>query len=171
MDIPYWALSLAYWLHMLATVVWIGGLAATALLVLPAARRSLDGQAYSKFLADLQRRMDPLAWTSLVFLVGTGLFQMSANPNYLGLLAIDNRWSVAILLKHLVFLAMTGVSVYLTWGLLPRIQRLALLAARRSETPEPGEIEHLHSQELGLLRLNLILALVVLALTALARAA
>ena len=32
MSIPFWALSLTYWLHMLATVVWIGGLAALALL-------------------------------------------------------------------------------------------------------------------------------------------
>ncbi len=33
-----WALSLAYWLHMLATVAWIGGLVTLCMLVLPAAR-------------------------------------------------------------------------------------------------------------------------------------
>jgi uncharacterized membrane protein len=170
MTTPFWALSLAYWLHMLATVVWIGGLAAAALLVLPVARRSLDEQAYPKFLADFQRRLDPLAWISLVFLVGTGLFQMSANPNYLGFLTFDNRWSIAILLKHVVFLGMTGVSAYLTWGLLPRIQRLALRTASRSAKIDPQEAERLQRQEISLLRLNLILALVVLALTALARA-
>ncbi len=42
-----WALSLAYWLHMLATVAWIGGLVTLSLLVLPAARQSLDDQAYA----------------------------------------------------------------------------------------------------------------------------
>lgn len=38
---PAWALALSFWLHLLATVAWIGGLAAIALLVLPSARRSL----------------------------------------------------------------------------------------------------------------------------------
>ena len=37
---PYWALSLAFWLHMLATVAWIGGLVAVAILVLPGAKKN-----------------------------------------------------------------------------------------------------------------------------------
>jgi hypothetical protein len=60
MDIPVPFLSLAYWLHMLATLVWIGGLSAMAILILPAARRALDASAYARLLADLQRRLDPL---------------------------------------------------------------------------------------------------------------
>jgi hypothetical protein len=51
-------------------------------------------------------------WMTSLFLVGTGLFQMSQSQ--LPVSDIDNRWSAAILLKHLVFLGMTGVS--LTWG-------------------------------------------------------
>jgi uncharacterized membrane protein len=39
---PFWALSLAYWLHMVATVAWIGGLVALVILVLPVARRIMD---------------------------------------------------------------------------------------------------------------------------------
>jgi uncharacterized membrane protein len=171
MEIPYWALSFAYWLHMVATVAWIGGLAALAVVVVPAARRALDEAAYSKFLAGLQKRFDPLGWISLLVLSGTGLFQMSANPNYQGFLAFENRWAVAILTKHLVFLAMIAVSAALTWGVLPRLQRLALLAsARRGAPPDPSETARLQRQEARLLRLNLLLALVVLALTALARA-
>jgi uncharacterized membrane protein len=173
---PFWAISLAYWFHMLATVVWIGGLAALSILVMPAARRSLDEKAYPAFLARLQRQLDPLGWASLLVLVGTGLFQMSANPNYEGFLSVNNRWAAAILAKHLVFLAMTGVSAYLTWGLMPKMQRLALrLAAKQREDGQPGddlpEVRSLQRQEGLLLRLNLILGVLVLALTALARAA
>lgn len=42
-----WALTQAYWMHLLATVTWIGGLAALAWLVLPAARRSLERPAFA----------------------------------------------------------------------------------------------------------------------------
>lgn len=162
-----WALSLIYWLHMLATVVWIGGLASFSLLVLPAARKSLEASAYSRLLESLQRRLDPLSWLCLAVLGVTGLFQMSANPNYQGFLTIHNRWAIAILLKHLVFISMTALSAYLTWGILPRLRRAALLQMRQ---PDGAQVLELQQQETRLLRLNLVLSVAVLALTALARA-
>jgi uncharacterized membrane protein len=162
-----WALSLAYWLHMLATVAWIGGLVTLSVLVIPAARQSLDDKAYASLLGRLRRRLDPLSWGCLIVLAATGMFQMSANPNYQGFLAIDNPWAVAILVKHLVFLAMIGVSAFLTWGVIPRLQRAALLASHGKEAPEA---QRWQQQEKMLLRLNLVLGVLVLALTALARA-
>lgn len=165
---PYWALSLIYWLHMLATVIWIGSLACLSLLVLPAARKLPQDEGYASFISDLQRRLDPLGWVCLIVLVATGMFQMSANPNYSGFLAIDNRWAAAILAKHLVFFGMTGVSAYLTWGLLPRLKRVAMRQSRGLDAPEASRLQR---QEMLLTRLNLLLATLVLALTALARAA
>lgn len=169
-NVPFWALTLAYWLHMLATVAWMGGLAAVALLALPAARKTLDAPAYLAFLGELQRRLDPLAWFCLALLAGTGMLQMSANPNYPGFLAIQGRWATAILLKHLLFLGMAGLSAYLSWGLLPRLRRLALLRARGGIVDE-READGLQRQETWLLRLNLFLGVLILALTAMARAA
>jgi uncharacterized membrane protein len=169
METPPWALWLAYWLHMLATVVWIGGLAALAVFVLPAARRTLDAPSYAAFLSDVQQRFDPLGWFSLAVLAGTGMFQMSASPNYQGFLAIENPWAVAILVKHLLFFAMAGLSAYLTWGLMPQIRRLALRRAASNPVDEPAA-RRLAAQETRLLQLNLLLGILVLALTAIARA-
>lgn len=165
---PYWALSIAYWLHMLATVVWVGGLTTVSLLVLPLAQRHLESRAYAAFLNDLQRRLDPIGWFSLAVLVASGLFQMSASPNYEGFLSISNRWAIAILVKHVVFIVMVSVSAYLTWGLLPQLRRSAIrLSQGQGNTPLS---EKLRRQNRRLLRLNLIFAILVLALTALARA-
>jgi uncharacterized membrane protein len=170
METPSWALWLAYWLHMLATVVWIGGLAALAIFVLPAARRALDAPAYVALLSGLQQRFDPLGWFSLAILAGTGMFQMSASPNYQGFLAVENLWATAILIKHLLFFIMAGLSAYLTWGLMPKIRRLALRRAA-SVPAEESEARRLAAQETRLLQLNLLLGVLVLALTAIARAA
>lgn len=170
MNIPFWALSLVYWLHMLATVIWIGSLAAVGLVVLPAAHRSLTVQGYADLLGGIQRRLDPLGWFSLALLGATGLIQMSVNQNYQGFLAIDNRWAVAILVKHLLFLFMIGVSAYMTWGVLPQLRRLALRQARSLNDPHFPETDQLIKRETWLLRLNLILGVLILALTALARA-
>jgi uncharacterized membrane protein len=182
MDVPLWALTLVYWLHMLATVVWIGGLAALSILILPAARKARDArlwsgeQGYATFLDEIQRRLDSLGWFSLAVLVGTGMVQMSANPNYQGFLAIDNRWAVALFIKHIVFLGMAGLAAYLSWGVRPRLRSLALRQALAQKSHDLSssalaeQIENLQRQEIIVLRFSLVLGLVVLVLTALARA-
>lgn len=166
---PLWALTLAFWLHMLSTVVWIGSITTLTLLVIPAAQRTLEAPAYLALLEALQRRLDPLGWFCLVLLVGTGMLQMSASPFYGGLLAIENLWAVAILLKHLVFLAMVAVSAYFTWWLLPILRRMALRISQGKGSP--AEQARLQRQNTWLLRLNLVFSVLILALTALARAA
>jgi uncharacterized membrane protein len=165
---PIWALTIAYWMHMLATVVWIGGLAILSILVIPAARKSLEGQVFAVLLESIQRRLDPLAWFSMLVLLGSGMLQMSANPNYGGFLTVDNTWAVAILVKHILFGLMVVVSSYITWGILPALRRAALQQARGIEI---SQIDLLQRREANLLRLNLILGVLVLALTALARSA
>ena len=163
---PIWALSLAYWLHMLATVAWIGGLVALVVLVLPAARRVLEADSYALFLEQLQRRLDPLAWFCLAVLLVTGMFQMSANPNYEGFLSFTNQWAISILIKHILFIGMIGISAYMTWGLLPSLRRIAIMRAKGLETQEADKLEN---REILLIRVNLILGLLILGLTALAR--
>ena len=165
---PYWALSLAFWLHMLATVVWIGGLVALVIIVLPAAHRTLKPDNYALLLEHIQRRLDPLAWLSLAVLLLTGLFQLSANPNYEGFLNFSNRWAISILIKHILFLGMIGISAYLTWGILPSLRRIAMLQAKGVSSDEAAK---LHRREANLLRINLILGVLILGFTALARAA
>ena len=164
---PYWALSLAFWLHMLATVAWIGGLVALVVIVLPAARGTLKPDSYARLLEQIQRRLDPLAWLSLAVLLATGLFQLSANPNYEGFLNFSSRWAFSILIKHILFFGMIGVSAYLTWGIFPALRRIAMLQAKGLETEDA---EKLRAREAFLLRINLILGLLILGFTALARA-
>jgi putative copper export protein len=147
-------------------IVWIGALAAVVLLILPAARSSLQPSDFASFLEKIQRRLDPAGWLCLLILLGTGMFQMSANPGYQGLLAINNRWAIAILVKHIVFIGMVAVSAYLTWGLLPALRRNALLRAKEGSSEDR---DRLTQHEIWLLRVNFILGVIILGLTALAR--
>jgi len=169
MSTPHWALTAAYWLHMLATVLWLGGLSSTAILILPAARKSLPADLYHQLLDQIQKKLQMIGWLSLAVLWGTGMFQMSANPEYGGVLAIENNWAVAIFLKHLVVLIMMAASAYMTWGILPALSRLALIKAAGKAVDEKTEVR-LRQKEARLIWANLILSFVVLLLTAAARA-
>ncbi len=164
---PAWALALTFWLHLLATVTWVGSLAGISLLVLPAMQRSLDSESQLVFIEAMQKRLEPIAWFSISLLVLTGLFQMSVNPHYDGFLSISTQWSLAILIKHLLVVVMVVVSAVQTWEVIPAIRR-AILKSKKS-----GEIEGLESlrrREVRLLRMNFGLSVLILLATAFARA-
>lgn len=163
-----WSLSLAYFSHLVATVVWLGGLTVNALFLLPIAQRSLDAHAYALFLDRFRQRFNPIAWLCLAILLGSGLMQMGASPQYEGLLVIQNPWSVAIFLKHLVFGLMTAVNAWLTFGIFPHLNRLAWLRAQGKTAPEG---ERYQRQERFWLQVNWGLSVIVLLLTSAARVA
>ncbi len=164
---PAWALALTFWLHLLATVTWVGSLAGISFLVLPAMQRSLNSESQLVFIDAMQKRLEPIAWFSVSLLVLTGLFQMSVNPHYNGFLSISTQWSLAILIKHLLVVVMVAVSAVQTWEVIPAIRR-AILRSKKS-----GEIEGLESlrqREVLLLRTNFGLSVLILLATAFARA-
>ena len=165
---PTWAIALVYWLHMLATVAWLGGLASIAILVLPAAKRVLKPADQLAFIDGIQRRLEPLAWFSLAILIATGLFQLSVNPHYDGFLSTSGQWSLAILTKHTLVVLMIVVSAIQTWEVLPAIRR-GLIRIEKGGTNE-AEIKRLQKRETLLLRLNIALSILILAATAFARA-
>jgi uncharacterized membrane protein len=165
---PGWALALVYWLHLVATVAWIGGIVAISLLFFPAARKILKLADQLTFIEAMQKRLEPLAWFSLGLLITTGLFQLSANPHYNSFLDVSTQWSLAILVKHGLVAVMIVVSAVQTWEVLPAIRRTLM---RRDKGASVEEINQLKKREERLLRLNLLLSILILGATALARAA
>ncbi len=150
---------------MLATVTWIGSLAAINLLVLPASQQTLKLVDQLSFIAALQKRLEPLAWFCMGLLLVTGLFQLSTSPHYDGFLNVSTQWSVAILIKHGLAVVMVVVSAIQTWEVLPAIHRTLLKKEKAGE----GELAKLQKKELLILRLNLLISALILAATAFAR--
>lgn len=159
------ALAVIYWMHFLATVTWIGSLAAINLLFLPASKRTLKLADQLSLVSALQKRLEPLAWFCMGVLLVTGLFQLSTSPHYDGFLSISTQWSLAILAKHGFAVLMVVVSAIQTWEVLPAIQRLLLKKDRADE----AELAHLQKRETRLLRINLLLSILILGAAALAR--
>ena len=151
---------------MLATVTWLGSLVGLSLLVIPAASKVLDIDAQSALLDAIQTRLDAVSWFCLFLLVATGMFQLSANPNYHGLLSMENTWEKSILAKHGLVLLMVVASMVMSWGVLPAIRRAKI---RLKRTGDAGEMDKLRKRERLLLRVNLVLSALVLLATAAAR--
>ncbi len=162
----FWILAISYWIHLLSTVVWLGGMALMAMVALPALRKGTlaDNQWF-----DLQRRFLPWADVSLVLLLFTGFVQMTNDPNYNGFLTVDSVWAWAILLKHVAFVGMVLIMAYVQFVLYPGMARLQLLGDKRPLLAETEQTK-LSRREILMLRLNLACAVVVLLFTAIATA-
>lgn len=162
---PAWALALTYWLHLLATVAWIGCLVAISILLLPAAR-TLKPVDHLAFVEAIQKRLEPIAWFSMSLLLITGLFQMSVNPHYDGFLSTSTQWSLAILTKHILGIFMVVASAIQTWEVIPAIRRTLMNKKKANEE----RVKILQRRETLLLRINFGLSLLILLATAFARA-
>ena len=163
---PPWALALLFWLHLLATVTWIGSLVSISVLVLPISKRALQPVDELALLDGIQKRLEPIAWFSVSLLVVTGLFQMSVNPHYNGFLSTSGQWSLAILSKHILVATLVAVSAVHTWDVLPAMRR----ALMRKQKANEEEVVRLQRRERALLRASLILAGLILLATAVMRA-
>ncbi|HUN22141.1 MAG TPA: CopD family protein [Anaerolineales bacterium] len=165
-----WTLALAYFFHLLATVVWVGGVILFPVLIIPTAQKHLPSTQNAQFLLALQKRFSPWALSAIVVLAGSGLMQMSAHPQYRGVLQVDSTWAWVILLKHIAYLGMTLLGAIEIWGILPA---LGLAQLRLASGQESGlaEMVRLQKQVHWLYWGSLLSAVVVLACTAVARVA
>ncbi len=162
----FWILAVSYWIHLLATIIWLGGIVVMVFIAWPALQQ---GTLTSNQWLTIQRRFLPWVNASLVILLVTGFYQMTSDSNYTGFLSVDSAWAWAILLKHIAYGLMVIVTVIVQLYLYPAMNRLTLLSGKRPELAD-AERERLQRQEIRLLRLNLLCAVVVLLFTAIATA-
>jgi uncharacterized membrane protein len=153
---------------MLATIVWLGGLAVVVLLIYPSERAMVRSDRHAPLTLQVSRWLNRVAWFALLLLGVSGLFQLSASNQYQGMLVISNTWSILIFIKHIVVLVMGLVTLITGSTVLPDIERL-LLRNQAGKNYLPDSLRSSQLRQMTLHRINLGLGVVVLGLTAWAR--
>ncbi|MFP4324173.1 MAG: CopD family protein [Anaerolineales bacterium] len=153
-------------MHLIATVIWLGGMGLLLLVIYPLAAR--DPDRWAALLPPLERRFRPMANLSLLVLLVTGVVQTAEDPNYGGLLDFSTPWSQAILAKHIAFGGMVAIVLFLQFGLRPAMDRADLLARKQSD--QATTVQALRRREQRLTSVNFALGMVVLFFTAIATA-
>jgi putative copper export protein len=139
------------------------------ILVWPTMKRSLQEQpALYRTLSDLRKRFYPISNLCLAALITTGLFQMTADPNYNGLLTFDNTWTQVMLAKHAVIVGMAIAGVVLQYVVAPELERVSLLLERDKGDPAQNAAtwQSLRRREVWLTWLNGLLGVAVLGFSA-----
>ena len=156
------ALAISLFFHILAATVWIGGMAMVTLLVVPELDRALAEQpVLRRILRRLRKRFAPVSGLALALLIITGLFQMTADPHYDGLLQFSNAWSRVLLLKHILIAVIALTGLILQFSVAPALERASLLLEHSKG--DIGDWRRRRRQEKRLSVLMLGLALLILA--------
>jgi uncharacterized membrane protein len=161
---PITLLAVNYWLHLVSTVMWLGGLATLVVVTWPGLDRLLGQEAYA-VLFTLERRFRPLASISVIVLLVTGMIQMGGDPHYEGFLKLGSLWSISLLLKHAVIFGILIVTAVLQWAVLPALGRARMLSERQIAGGNTEEIR-LWQRYRRLAVANLALGLLALLFTA-----
>lgn len=114
--------------HVLAAIIWIGGVLFMGLVAVPAARR-LDAATRREVTTRLGMAFRPVGWICLATLVGTGIY-MAASwgatwQNVFDLSFFEAAHTRLLGYKLLAVLAMIGVSFVHDWYLGPKSARVA----------------------------------------------
>jgi uncharacterized membrane protein len=101
-------IALSYWLHALATVVFIGQFVLLATIYLPVLSKAGNGAT----LSEISKYSRPWLYSSMFVFIITGVYLMIVDPNYLGIGNFSNFWSTMMLVKHLLILGMIAMGFW-----------------------------------------------------------
>ncbi|OGP07342.1 MAG: hypothetical protein A2Z89_03610 [Deltaproteobacteria bacterium GWA2_43_19] len=140
-----------YWLHLLATVVWIGGIIFILFIAIPSSKQVLGAEA-GKLMGEISKRFTPLANYSIFLLVITGIALAGFNKQFSGIRLFENNWTAVLSLKCIIVFGMVVIHFYRGLILIPRLGR----------TESASEKARLQRLSLNLVKWNFGLGMLVL---------
>ena len=145
---------ISVWVHLLATVVWIGGIFFILFVALPGARKNLEQPG--KFMGELSKRFTPLANLSILLVFATGIIMSLSAGSFSDLGSSESQ---ILFIKVSVALVMAGVHFYRGLILTPKIGKMT------AEARPADAIAKLQQLSLRLVKANLFLGMAVLFLS------
>lgn len=140
-------------LHVLATVSWIGGMIYINVVLMPSLP-ALAPESRGKLMGAAAKRFAVVSWSSVVILLLTGLQKTPTGM----LFDLATSYGITLTVKHVSVLVMIGIGLFITFAIVPRMTALA---------PKPQEkptVEFFKTQkQLQILAMtNMLLGIVVL---------
>lgn len=112
--------------HLIAAVLWIGGLGLLSIAVAPVAQRVLGEEAQEKLRAALHRVVIPMSFAGIVLLGGTGLMMLTQDTHFHGWGHYENWWSRLMVVKHVLYVGMIATTIVI-WRMTKERSRKELL--------------------------------------------
>lgn len=146
-------------LHLMATIAWIGGMFFNFLVVMPTVAKALDPQTTGKFMGMLFKRVRVVVYTSLIILFVTGIPMKIANEFYVGVISFGNEWEMIGFIKHIFVAVLALMAIYSFEILMPKVSKLA------KEGPSP-KLNGLKKNQMTLGAISFLFGIIIIFLSA-----
>ena len=139
--------------HLMATVVWIGGMFYMDMILMPSLAKIDPGES-GKLMGMIAKKFTITAWTAIIVLIITGILKTPSDMYF----DTSDEYGIYLLIKHVLVIGAIIVGLIITFVFVPKL---------KASTPKPGErpsaefisyskkIEHLS-------KTNLILGILIL---------
>ncbi len=145
------------WIHLLAAVVWIGGLVFLSVVLLPVLRRDGLFANYAVLFRALAYRFRSLVWVAMGLLVGTGLLLATGR---LIPLSEPGRWPAVFAAKMSLVALLFSLTLLHDLVMAPYVRRILGMAEMERTARQRALIRYSSLVP----RLSLLVALLVLLL-------
>jgi len=150
------------WLHIMATVAWIGGLFTNIFILRPSVFKALSPAIAVKFMGIVMKRFRIMVYTSIVILGVTGIPLKIINENYINIINFENNWEIISFIKHICFGILVIMAVYSFEIITPKMMKM------NSNGPSP-ELTQLQMKQTILGGISFLTAIAILILSSLMR--
>lgn len=142
------------WIHLMATVAWIGGMFTNFFIYLPVIGKVLDPPTTGKLMGAVMKRFRVLVYISMGLFLLTGMLRgiTSEFPS-------EVLWTIIFYIKIGVFVLMVFLAIYAFEILAPKVAKSA------ANGPSP-ELLKIQKSQITLAKIGFILGIIILALTA-----
>ncbi len=112
-------------IHVLATVIWFGGMFTNFLVIKPVLAGTVDPATASRLTGAMLGRLRVLVYGAIVVLGVTGIPLKIVDPHYTDIVNLDHAWGIASFCKHVLYCALV-VMAFLNFQIIaPRLARAA----------------------------------------------
>ncbi len=154
--------TLIDWLHIMATIFWIGGMFTNFIILRPALGKALSPIDAGKLMGVIMKRTRIVVYISIVIIGVTGIPLKIINPNYISIINFENNWEIVSFIKHICYGILVLLAVYTFEVLAPKMSKLAAAG------PSP-ELMALQKKQAAFGGLAFLSAIVILVLSSLMR--
>jgi len=154
--------TLIDWLHIMATVVWIGGMFTNFFILRPSLAKALSPADAGKLMGVVMKKTRIVVYVSIVVLGITGIPLKIINPNYISIINFENSWEIVSFVKHLCYGILVLLAVYSFEILSPKVRKVSAMG------PSPA-LAQLQKKQANMGKLAFLTAIVILILSSLMR--
>jgi len=147
------------WIHLMATVAWIGGMFTNVLIYIPSIGKTLEPMLAGKLMAAVMKRFRILVYISMTVFLISGIMMGSLHLDSGSLVSSKNLMVVVLIFKVPLYILMVILAILAFEVIAPRVARIA------ADGPSPRLQRAQRSQKI-LAMTGFLLGMLVLALSA-----